>query len=161
MPTETITPNFSSNMHQLDTYVGSRIRLRRMAMSMSQEAVAAALGVSFQQIQKYERGSNRISASRLYALSYILSVSITFFFEGYDEVSANPLSIAEDHKLFKGEDTLKMSQKETLELIRAYYQIKDLSVRKKVIELMKTLSDPKIDILGATNEKNHGDSSKS
>ena len=110
-------------------------------MGMSQETVAAALGVSFQQIQKYERGINRIRASRLYALSCIFSVPITFFFEGYDEAAMQLLNVEEDHKIFKGEDTLKMSQKETLELIRAYYQIKDFSVRKKVIELIKILAD--------------------
>jgi transcriptional regulator with XRE-family HTH domain len=158
---DTLAPTLLSTMPELDAHIGSRIRLRRAALGMSQEAVAAALGVSFQQIQKYERGINRISASRLYAFGGIFSVSITFFFEGYDVAAARPLSVGEDPVIFNDDDTLKMSQKETLELIRAYYQIKDVSVRKKMIELMRALSESKIDILTSTHDKSHDETSGS
>ena len=158
MPTDTLSPTFTCDMQRLNAHIGSRIRLRRTAMGMSQEAVAAALGVSFQQIQKYERGINRISASRLYALGSIFSVSITFFFEGYEDASPQHVSVREDPVLFKNDDTLKMSQKETLDLIRAYYQIKSLSVRKKVIELLRAFSNPNIDDLTSNHEENYDDS---
>ncbi len=129
----------------IDVHVGSRIRLRRTLMGMSQERLGEALGLTFQQVQKYERGVNRVGASRLFDLSRVLDVPISFFFDDMpDTLSAHPASqtrnrvagFAEAQEGF-GDDTL--NRRETLELVRAYYRITDASVRKRVFELIKSM----------------------
>lgn len=121
----------------IDVYVGSRIRMRRTMLAMSQEKLADQLGITFQQVQKYENGANRVGASRLFAICKILGVSVSFFFEGYqEEVEAAKERVAEG-----GLDIDKfLNSKETVELIRAYYAIEDKSVRKKVFEMLKSLT---------------------
>ncbi len=120
----------------VDIYVGSRLRLRRSLLGLSQEKLADALGLTFQQVQKYERGSNRVSASRLYELSKILEVPVSFFFEELDSTTAG-------NKVAEGQsDTWSVNlleKKETIDLVRNYYKIKNLAARKKVMELIKTL----------------------
>jgi transcriptional regulator with XRE-family HTH domain len=130
----------------IDVHVGSRIRLRRTLLGMSQERLGEALGLTFQQVQKYERGVNRVGASRLFDLSRVLDVPISFFFDDMPEnLSATfggtptprrALGLAESQEGF-GDDA--MSRRETLELVRAYYRITDPAVRKRVFELMKSL----------------------
>jgi len=114
-------------------------------MGMSQERLGEALGLTFQQVQKYERGVNRVGASRLYDLSRVLDVPISFFFDDMPEslantyggqVSRRPHGFSESQDRF-GDDTL--NRRETLELVRAYYRITDPSVRKRVFELIKSL----------------------
>ena len=118
----------------VDVHVGMRLRQRRTLLGMSQERLAQAFGVSFQQVQKYERGANRISASRLHLLTKTLDVPITYFFEGLpSSASESSLTIAED----EGSD--QMTSRETLELVRAYYRIEDPSVRKRLVELARAL----------------------
>src|SRR6195952_4825225 len=114
----------------IDAHVGSRIRLRRTLMGMSQERLGEALGLTFQQVQKYERGVNRVGASRLFDLSRVLDVPISFFFDDMpDSLAANfggvPNRRAGSTELQDpfGDDTL--SRRETLELVRAYYRITD------------------------------------
>lgn len=120
----------------VDIYVGSRIRLRRTMLSFSQEKLADQLGVTFQQVQKYENGSNRVGASRLYAVSRALSVPVSFFYEGYKDTAGRAYAVAED-----GVDMDKyLNSRETVELIRSYYAVKDKDVRKKVLEMIKSLS---------------------
>ena len=130
----------------IDVHVGSRVRLRRTLLGMSQEKLGDAIGLTFQQVQKYERGINRVGASRLYDLSRVLDVPISFFFDDMpDSVSGAvaghsgrrgaglgdlPDSVAED----------TMSRRETLELVRAYYRITDSAVRKRVFDLIKSLT---------------------
>ncbi len=133
----------------IDMHVGARIRLRRTLLGMSQERLGDALGLTFQQVQKYERGVNRVGASRLFDLSRILDVPISFFFDNMPEplASANgsqaprPVTgFAEAQEGFGGsstDDTL--SKRETLELVRAYYRITDPAVRKRVFDLMKSM----------------------
>lgn len=131
----------------IDVHVGSRVRLRRTLLGMSQEKLGEALGLTFQQVQKYERGVNRIGASRLFDLARVLDVPISFFFDdlpaemgGMAVNRARPgLGLAEDQGNFD-DDTLH--RRETLELVRAYYRITDPAVRKKVFDLIKTLSPP-------------------
>jgi transcriptional regulator with XRE-family HTH domain len=105
---------------------------------MSQGKIGVALGLTFQQIQKYERGANRIGSSRLYRLSEILDVPVSFFFE---ELSQDVISGAKG--LAEGTqqtfETDRLSRRETLELVRAYYQISDAKVRKRVFELVKAI----------------------
>src|ERR1700730_7058548 len=117
----------------IDIHVGSRIRLRRTLMGMSQERLGEALGLTFQQVQKYERGVNRVGASRLFDLSRVLDVPISFFFDDMpDSLAANFGGVTnrrpggvETQDPF-GDDTL--SRRETLELVRAYYRITDPSI---------------------------------
>ena len=129
----------------IDVHVGSRIRLRRTLLGMSQERLGEALGLTFQQVQKYERGVNRVGASRLFDLSRVLDVPISFFFDDMpDSLSANFGGVpsrrlgggGESQDPF-GDDTL--SRRETLELVRAYYRITDPSVRKRVFDLIKSM----------------------
>jgi len=109
---------------------------------MSQEKLGEAIGLTFQQIQKYERGANRIGSSRLYDLSRVLDVPVSFFFEDMpDTVAASsPAQIrglAEAPMEYSGADP--MAKRETLELVRAYYRIRDPQVRKRLFEMAKTL----------------------
>ena len=122
----------------IDVHVGSRVRLRRTLLGMSQSKLGDALGLTFQQIQKYERGANRIASSRLYKLSKILDVPVAFFFDEMAQgVAARARGLAE-----KGQESFeqdRLAKRETLELVRAYYRIKDEKVRKRVFELVKAI----------------------
>ncbi len=129
----------------IDVHVGTRIRLRRTLLGMSQERLGDSLGLTFQQVQKYERGVNRVGASRLFDLSRVLDVPISFFFDDMpDSLAANfgggpnrRSSGMQDAADGFGDDTL--SRRETLELVRAYYRITDPSVRKRVFDLIKSM----------------------
>jgi transcriptional regulator with XRE-family HTH domain len=112
---------------------------------MSQERLGEALGLTFQQVQKYERGINRVGASRLFDLSRVLDVPISFFFEDipapiaqYHRNPAMMAGFAEAQEGFGHDET--MSRRETLELVRAYYRIGDPAVRKRVFELIKSMA---------------------
>jgi transcriptional regulator with XRE-family HTH domain len=129
----------------IDVHVGSRIRLRRTLLGMSQERLGEALGLTFQQVQKYERGVNRVGASRLFDLSRVLDVPISFFFDDMPDALSGSYG-AQSNKRLGGfsdspdgfaDDTL--NRRETLELVRAYYRITDPSVRKRVFELIKSM----------------------
>jgi transcriptional regulator with XRE-family HTH domain len=127
----------------VDVHVGSRVRLRRTMLGMSQEKLGAAIGLTFQQVQKYERGTNRIGASRLFELSKVLDVPVSFFFDDMPpEIAAQgggrPFGFSEDEAAVYEADTL--AKRETLELVRAYYRIKSEKVRKRVFELTKALA---------------------
>jgi len=130
----------------IDVHVGSRVRLRRTLLGMSQEKLGEALGLTFQQIQKYERGVNRIGASRLFDLARVLDVPIGFFFDDMSpELGGNNAtrSRAAAFGFAEGQDGFEddtLHRRETLELVRAYYRITDPSVRKRVFDLIKTLS---------------------
>ncbi len=113
--------------HPVDVHVGSRVRLRRTLRGMTQTDLGDAIGLTFQQVQKYERGMNRIGASRLYKLSHVLDVPINYFFEGMPSKVAVG-SVQHEFDPF--------ARRETLSLVRAYYQIEDADVRKRVYELI-------------------------
>jgi transcriptional regulator with XRE-family HTH domain len=128
----------------IDVHVGGRVRLRRTLLGMSQEKLGEALGLTFQQVQKYERGVNRIGASRLFDLARVLDVPIGFFFDDMPDALGGSMNtvrraigFAEQQDGFE-DDTLH--RRETLELVRAYYRITDTSVRKRVFELIKSLT---------------------
>ena len=114
--------------HPVDVHVGGRVRMRRTLLGMSQTDLGKALGVTFQQIQKNERGFNRIGASRLYQLSHILDVPLSYFFDDMP-----PLEEADASGLRGGVQESSapdpMDKRETLELVRAYYRIRDPKVR--------------------------------
>ncbi len=117
MPRHTVAKH---GPHPVDAHVGSRVRLRRTLLGMNQTQLGAALGVTFQQLQKNERGMNRIGASRLWQLSQVLDVPVSYFFKGLDEGA----------KAWSSDDMLV--GRETLELVRSYYRITDPTTRKCV-----------------------------
>jgi len=127
--------------NQVDAHVGTRVRMRRTLLGLSQERLGDALGLTFQQVQKYERGANRIGASRLFQLSLILDVPVSFFFEDMVEPEAGtPQGIAIG--LAEGADSFDhdpMAKRESLELVRSYYRITDEKLRRRVFELVKAL----------------------
>jgi transcriptional regulator with XRE-family HTH domain len=120
-----------------DVHVGARVRLRRTLLGMSQEKLGEALGLTFQQVQKYERGANRIGASRLHQLSRVLDVPIAYFFEDVDATAGRVGGLAEAPEEYERDPMMK---RETLELVRAYYRIPDANVRKRLFELTKALA---------------------
>lgn len=131
--------------HPVDVHVGRRFRQRRSLLGLSQTAVANAAGLTFQQIQKYERGSNRISASRLLEFAKVLDVPISYFF---DEMPANILRGSPASRA--GKNTREAStpfelekdplvKRETLEFVRAYYKIRETRVRKRIYDTVKAL----------------------
>jgi transcriptional regulator with XRE-family HTH domain len=127
----------------IDVHVGARIRLRRTLLGISQMALAEAIGLTFQQVQKYEKGANRVSSSRLYDLAQILDVPLSYFFEDMSAgVSAQTPSALMRSKRQPEVDLGKdpMAKRETLEFVRAYYRISDPAVRKRVFELTKAVS---------------------
>ncbi len=127
--------------HPVDVHVGKRLRLRRTILGLSQEAIGNAIGVTFQQVQKYERGVNRMGSSRLYDFSKILAIPVAYFFDEMDKpTSGNATGVAEDAPAFEHE---KMSSRETLEMMRAYYRIADAQTRKRIFELVKALAEDK------------------
>ena len=139
-----------TNNNAIDLHVGKRLRLRRTLLGLSHEQLGSELNITFQQVQKYERGANRISASRLWDMSQILDVPISYFFDDMSETTmqSSPRRVARglDH----GDDADErakdpMARRETLELVRTYYTIGDASLRKRVAEMVKavaaTLSD--------------------
>jgi transcriptional regulator with XRE-family HTH domain len=125
--------------HPVDAHVGSRVRLRRTLLGLSQQKLGNSLGLTFQQVQKYERGTNRIGASRLFELSEILDVPLSFFFEDMPSNISSP-----NHQLAEPENSFEhqyLSKRETLELVRAYYKITDLTVRKRVFDVIKSIAN--------------------
>ncbi len=125
----------------VDVHVGARLRVRRTLLGMSQTTLGDAIGLTFQQMQKYERGTNRISSSRLYDLSRVLDVPIAYFFDDMSsEVAAtSPVVGGGRAKKPPSHEPNPMARRETLELVRAYYKITDPQVRKRLYELTKTL----------------------
>jgi len=124
--------------HPVDIHVGSRIRMRRTLLGLSQEKLGDALGLTFQQVQKYERGANRVGSSRLYEISRILDVPVSFFFEEMTgDVSNAGAAVAQADE---GAQRDPLAKRETLDLVRAYYRIGDPRVRKRVFELMKSIA---------------------
>ncbi|WP_374311025.1 helix-turn-helix domain-containing protein [Dongia sp.] len=129
----------------IDLHVGKKLQLRRTLLGMSQERLGNLIGLTFQQIQKYESGANRVSSSRLFDIARVLDIGIPYFFEGMtaetEEQSpghlqgAVPIAIEEDKD--------PMARRETLELVRAYYQIKSPKVRKHLVDLARSLGKNK------------------
>ena len=132
--------------HSVDIHVGTRMRQRRTLLAMSQTRLAEAVGLTFQQIQKYERGANRMGSSRLYEFAKVLDVPVSYFF---DEMPSNALSgrpmSGRGRKGF-GEAATPFEQekdplikRETLELVRAYYKIREDRVRRRIFEMVKAV----------------------
>lgn len=125
--------------NSIDIYVGTRLKVRRNELGLSQDKVGKMTGVTFQQIQKYEKGANRIGASRLYELAKILGVPIGYFFEYFDEVSEYGEIFDSSHRE-ESNDNGNISNEEVVTLIRNFSSIRDLDTRRGIITLSKTLA---------------------
>jgi transcriptional regulator with XRE-family HTH domain len=123
----------------IDKHVGSRVRMRRVLIGMSQEKLEESLGLTFQQIQKYEKGTNRIGASRLQNISKILNVPIEFFFEGAPQPDAPQSGFSEHGDTTYVADFL--STNEGVQLNRAFVRIRDPKLRRRVVELVGAIAD--------------------
>ena len=137
--------------HPIDRYVGHRVRLRRALVGMSQEQLGRAIGLTFQQVQKYENGTNRISASRLFEISRVLNVQVSYFYDEMpDEISQAPLSgrrgrtrgSPEQFSIQYCELDNKLAERETIDLIKSYYRISESSKRKILFDLADILASP-------------------
>jgi transcriptional regulator with XRE-family HTH domain len=117
----------------VDVHVGSRIRTRRLLLGMNQETLATALGLTFQQVQKYEGGANRVSASRLAEMAEVLTVPVAYFFR--DLESASDAGTTDEQEIRE-----MMQRPEAIELIRWYYAITDSDVREQFLEMVKTVA---------------------
>ena len=120
--------------HPVDVHVGKRVRHRRWLIGMTQQQLAEQVGIKFQQIQKYETGANRVSASRLWDIADTLGVPVSFFFEGLEEAPG------EDEAAKPGVPADLMGDKEALDLVRSYYAIPE-NQRRRLFELARVLSD--------------------
>ncbi len=137
-PASTITRR-GEGPNPIDIHVGNRLRQCRTLLGISQEKLGEAIGITFQQLQKYERGSNRISASRLFNLSQVLGVPVSFFFDDMPPTlqSEPPLESAEE--VSEPEGFAPRARRETLELVRAYYRIGESPVRRRAFDLIRAL----------------------
>jgi transcriptional regulator with XRE-family HTH domain len=127
----------------VDVHVGGRLRLRRNMLDISQEKLADSLGITFQQIQKYEKGANRLSASKLFELANILNVPVSYFFEKAPS-NKTPRTIEKPKGFEEGQSKFIMdflSSNDGLHLNRAFVKIKDPKIRKKIVELVESLAD--------------------
>jgi transcriptional regulator with XRE-family HTH domain len=133
----------AAHRHPVDVHVGGRLKQRRTLMGLSQEKLADQVGLTFQQIQKYEKGANRITASRLFQFGHILDVPPSFFF---DDMPAEmrrgeaPPEGASTARVGARAEVDPLAKRETLELVRVYYQIHDPNVRKQLYELAKSVA---------------------
>lgn len=144
--TDQVERNFRvTNNNAIDMHVGKRIRLRRTLLGMSQEQLGSELDITFQQVQKYERGANRVSASRLWDISQIIDSPINYFFDDMSEntMRSSPRRVsrgADDVDLSDEQTKDPMARRETLELVRTYYSIKTPLVRKRVSDMVKSIA---------------------
>jgi transcriptional regulator with XRE-family HTH domain len=121
-----------------DKHVGSRVRMRRMMLGMSQEKLGDALGLTFQQVQKYEKGANRIGASRLQQIAHILQVPVSFFFDGAPELSPRTAEFSDAPSPLYVADFLATS--EGLALTKAFTRIKDGKLRRRIVDLVEEIA---------------------
>jgi transcriptional regulator with XRE-family HTH domain len=125
--------------NSIDAQVGNRVRLRRMLVGMSQEKLGEMLGLTFQQVQKYEKGVNRIGAGRLYRVGQILGVPVSYFYEDVMEQGAETAPVANDRATPSAVEFLSSS--EGMQLTLAFMRIREPKVRRRVIDLVKSLAD--------------------
>lgn len=132
-----MSDNSKKSANPVDIHVGARIRLRRNMIGLSQEKLGESLGITFQQIQKYEKGMNRVGASRLQAIANILNVPVTFFFDDMPGQSDKPRGFEEENETTYVVGFLNSS--EGIQLARAFAKIGDAKIRRKVLDLVRTL----------------------
>ena len=132
----------------IDIHVGKRLKIRRNLMGLSQDELAKEIGITFQQIQKYEHGTNRISAGKLFEFAKALNVHINFFFEGLPNAyDSNPFVVSDNEQEgFLGDNNNSptndwLENKETIELVRCYYAIEDEKVRTRLLQFIKSVGE--------------------
>lgn len=134
------------DINLLDVYIGKRLKLRRVMLRMSQDELASMIGVTFQQVQKYENGVNRISASRLFIISKVLQVDVSFFFYGLEKEMpdfVNSLaSNQDDNKVCEEETKFEdvLNNTETLRLVNAYWRLSDPDKRQKILDFIVSMT---------------------
>ena len=164
MRKKSIRGRLDGNPNPIDIYVGSRVRMYRTLKGLTQEALGEALGLTFQQIQKYEKGLNRIGASRLWDISQALGIPVAYFYEGISEETKklSPRNIqasAIENLTLKAQEEKELllenplNRKETLELVRAYYNIGDRNLARKLYDIIRSLAFPNGDEDILTEEK--------
>jgi len=127
----------------VDAHVGKRLRLRRTMMGLSQEAVAKAVGITFQQVQKYEKGANAMNSNRLYEFAQFMHVPVAYFFEGLEHGAADAqMGFAEESEKFD-HNIKRVSDRESLEMMKAFKRIKEQIVRKRLADLVRAVADHK------------------
>ncbi|HEY7549805.1 MAG TPA: helix-turn-helix transcriptional regulator [Hyphomicrobiaceae bacterium] len=132
----------SRRANPIDIHVGSRVRFRRMLLGMSQEKLGEKLGLTFQQVQKYEKGINRIGASRLFDLAQVLGVAVQFFYEEAPVPEARPMTAdgvsdgPDEHSIVEF-----LRSRDGLELNRAFVRIPDLKARRAIVDLVRSLAN--------------------
>jgi transcriptional regulator with XRE-family HTH domain len=120
----------------IDKHVGSRVRMQRMLIGMSQEKLGDALGLTFQQVQKYEKGTNRIGASRLHEIGRILGVPVEFFYEGAPDLGKGPSGFAEGSTAYVSDF---LSTSEGVQLMKGFLRIRNAGIRRKLVDLIESL----------------------
>lgn len=130
--TDTIATKTKGSANDIDRHVGAKIQFQRKIIGMSQASLADALGLTFQQIQKYEKGSNRVGAGRLYEIAKLLKVPVSYFYDGYEGAeSSSDNSTFSSYELFHS--------KEAAGLLKMFYSIEDKQIRKSLMEVMKNI----------------------
>ena len=128
----------------IDSHVGKRLRLRRTMMGLSQEAVAKAVGITFQQVQKYEKGANAMNSNRLFEFAQFMRVPVAYFFEGLEQVANGGAEaaggFAEENEKFD-HNQKRVSDRESLEMMKAFKRIKEQLVRKRLSDLVRAIAD--------------------
>ena len=137
-----MSDNKKKRPNPIDIHVGSRIRLRRTMLGMSQEKLGEALGITFQQVQKYEKGTNRVGASRLQHIASVLSVPVSFFFEDIPGENAGPSGMEETGSAYV---VNFLSSAEGMQLNRAFMKIADPKIRRRLLDLVKALAEESVD----------------
>jgi transcriptional regulator with XRE-family HTH domain len=133
-----VSPDPDRSPNPIDVHVGLQVRLRRKSLKISQEKLAEALGLTFQQVQKYERGANRISASKLYEIARALRVSIAWFFEGLSDPTAEPVDGEDEAEAPPFAHNFLMSQ-EGVDLANLFPRLPQRRVRRRLVELVRSL----------------------
>ena len=131
------TSDSKQRSNLIDTHVGARVRMRRKFLGLSQTDLASSLGLTFQQVQKYERGSNRISASKLYETAQALKVPVAYFYEGYEDDVTTDFEQSQSEQAVHG----FLSTGEGIEIAEAFPRIQNAKHRRKVMELVRTLAE--------------------
>ena len=123
----------------INRYVGSRVRARRVGIRLSQTKLSEAIGVTFQQVQKYENGTNRIGASNLFKIAKTLGVDVAYFFEGVQEIADSMMADTPEIPM-AGIKEDPLTSRDAIELMHNYYRVKDANVRKRLAQFVKTLA---------------------
>jgi transcriptional regulator with XRE-family HTH domain len=131
-------PRIRKSPDAIDRHVGSRVRMRRLMLGMSQSKLADAIGLTFQQVQKYEKGTNRMGASRLQQMAHVLQVPIAFFFEGAPSLGTVPKGTMSEPSLGYVSEFLATS--DGLALTKAFMRIKDAKLHRRIVELVEEIA---------------------